>query len=72
MPPTATSRRKRSLAPAQCGNDGGVPAHGRSMIVDPWGLVIAQSPDGPGVIVADLDLDRVDTVRRQLPTQPAR
>ncbi len=58
------------IAPAQCGTGGGVASHGRSMIVDPWGVVIAQAPDGPGVVVADLDLDRVRAVRRQLPTQP--
>jgi len=60
------------IAPAQCGVGGGVPAHGRSMIVDPWGVVIAQAPDGPGVVVADLEMDRVAQVRRQLPTQPTR
>ncbi|MFI5258273.1 MAG: carbon-nitrogen hydrolase family protein [Candidatus Limnocylindrales bacterium] len=60
------------IAPAQCGNGGGVPTHGRSMVVDPWGIVIAQAPDGPGVVVADLDLERVVAVRRQLPTQPPR
>ena len=60
------------IAPVQCGAGGGVPAHGRSMVVDPWGIVIAQAPDGPGVVVADLDLERVPAVRRQLPTQPAR
>jgi predicted amidohydrolase len=59
------------IAPAQCGTGGGVPTHGRSMVVDPWGTVIAQAPDGPGVLVADLDMDRVAQVRRQLPTQPA-
>ena len=59
------------IAPAQCGTGGGVPTHGRSMVVDPWGIVIAQAPDGPGVVVADLDLERVVAVRRQLPTQPA-
>jgi predicted amidohydrolase len=58
------------IAPAQCGAGGGVPAHGRSMVVDPWGIVVAQAPDGPGYVVADLDLDRVAQVRRQLPTQP--
>jgi deaminated glutathione amidase len=58
------------IAPAQCGSGGGVLAHGRSMVVDPWGTVIAQAPDGPGVVVADLDLERVVAVRRQLPTQP--
>jgi predicted amidohydrolase len=58
------------IAPAQCGTGGGVPTHGRSMIVDPWGIVIAQASDGPGVVVADLDLARIVAVRRQLPTQP--
>jgi len=60
------------IAPAQCGVGGGVATHGRSMIVDPWGVVVAQAPDGPGVVVADLDLDRVRSVRQQLPTQPRR
>jgi predicted amidohydrolase len=58
------------IAPAQCGIGGGVPTHGRSMVVDPWGVVIAQAPDGPGVVVADLQMERVAEVRRQLPTQP--
>jgi predicted amidohydrolase len=60
------------IAPAQCGAGAGVPAHGRSMVVDPWGIVIAQAPDGPGIVVADLELERVTAVRRQLPTQPSR
>ena len=60
------------IAPAQCGTGAGVLTHGRSMIVDPWGIVLAQAPDGPGVVVADIDLERVVAVRRQLPTQPAR
>lgn len=60
------------IAPAQCGIGAGVPTHGRSMVIDPWGIVVAQAPDGPGIVVADLDLERVVAVRRQLPTQPAR
>lgn len=60
------------IAPAQCGIGGGVPTHGRSLAVDPWGVVIAQAPDGPGVVVADLEMERVVEVRRQLPTQPER
>jgi predicted amidohydrolase len=40
---------------------------GRSMIVDPWGIVLAQAPDRPGVIIADLDFSAQDTVRAQLP-----
>ena len=60
------------IAPAQCGIGAGVATHGRSMIVDPWGIVVAQAPDGPGFVVADLDMERVVEVRRQLPTQPPR
>jgi deaminated glutathione amidase len=40
---------------------------GRSMIVDPWGLVLAQAPDRTGHIVAELDLDRQQEIRAQLP-----
>jgi predicted amidohydrolase len=40
---------------------------GRSMIVDPWGVVLAQAPDRPGYVVADLDLARQDDVRAKLP-----
>jgi predicted amidohydrolase len=40
---------------------------GRSMIVDPWGLVLALAPDGEGHIVADLDLDAQARMRRDLP-----
>ncbi len=38
------------------------------MIVDPWGLVLAQCSDGEGVCLADLDLARQDEVRRTLPS----
>ena len=40
---------------------------GHSLIVDPWGTVIADHPDGEGVVVAELDFDRQDAVRRDLP-----
>jgi predicted amidohydrolase len=55
------------LAPSQIGGPPGQPAYGRSMVVDPWGTVIAQAPDTVGIIRADLDLDRVAKVRRQVP-----
>jgi deaminated glutathione amidase len=41
--------------------------HGRSMIVDPWGTVLAVAPDGVGLCDAELVLDAVDRVREQLP-----
>jgi predicted amidohydrolase len=41
--------------------------HGRSMIVDPWGVIVAQAPDRPSHIIADLDFSTQDAVRTQLP-----
>jgi deaminated glutathione amidase len=41
---------------------------GRSMIVDPWGVVLATAPDAETFIVAELDLDRQDDIRRSLPS----
>lgn len=43
------------------------PAFGRSMVIDPWGTVIAQAPDRVGIIRADVETDRVAAVRRQIP-----
>lgn len=40
---------------------------GASMIIDPWGTVVAKSPDRVGVIVAEIDLDYVDEVRAMIP-----
>jgi predicted amidohydrolase len=45
----------------------GKSSFGRSMIVDPWGVVLAQAADEDSVIVADLDRTRLDRVRTQLP-----
>jgi deaminated glutathione amidase len=41
---------------------------GRSMIVDPWGTVVAQAPDTVGIVTADLDLGRLEQIRRELPS----
>ncbi|WFE57567.1 carbon-nitrogen hydrolase family protein [Micromonospora sp. WMMD712] len=41
---------------------------GRSMVVDPWGTVLGQVPDGTGLTVVDLDLDRLRTIRTELPS----
>jgi predicted amidohydrolase len=56
------------LAPGQIGGPPGQPAFGRSMVIDPWGTVIAQASDVVGITRADVDLDRVAAVRRQIPT----
>jgi predicted amidohydrolase len=41
--------------------------YGHSLVVDPWGTVVAEAPDREGVIVAEVDLDFQDKVRRELP-----
>jgi len=41
---------------------------GRSMIVDPWGIVLAQAPDGEGYVVAEADLEREREIRSRLPS----
>jgi predicted amidohydrolase len=46
----------------------GLTAYGRSMIVDPWGTVIAQASDGQGVIAADCDHALLERVRAQVPS----
>jgi predicted amidohydrolase len=46
---------------------GGNRSGGRSMIVDPWGLVLAQAPDEECYILAELDLERQREIRAQLP-----
>jgi predicted amidohydrolase len=46
----------------------GLRSGGRSMIVDPWGLVLAQAADRETVITADLDLDAQAAIRTRLPS----
>jgi predicted amidohydrolase len=46
----------------------GIRTGGRSMIVDPWGLVLSQAPDFETFILADLDFDRLRGIRTKLPS----
>ncbi|MFZ5448403.1 MAG: carbon-nitrogen hydrolase family protein [Thermodesulfobacteriota bacterium] len=56
------------VAPAQYGQHvPGRRSYGRSLIVDPWGTLLAQAPDGEGVILAPLDYERLQRLRRELP-----
>jgi predicted amidohydrolase len=56
------------LAAAQVGDHGGGrSSYGRSMIVDPWGLVIARAPDVPGPVLAECRLEDQDRIRLALP-----
>ena len=56
------------LAPAQGGtHTSGRRTYGHSLVIDPWGEVLAVQPEGQGVVMADLDLQRQAVLRRQLP-----
>lgn len=56
------------LAPAQWGRHApDRESYGRSMVVDPWGVVLAVAPDRPCVVLADLDLEHQEQVRSALP-----
>ncbi|HUJ92471.1 MAG TPA: carbon-nitrogen hydrolase family protein [Gaiellaceae bacterium] len=46
----------------------GMPAYGRSLIADPWGIVLAQAPDEETVIAAELDRARLREIRAKLPS----
>lgn len=47
-------------------------AYGHSMVVDPWGRVLAEAPDGVGVTFCEVDLQEVRRVREVLPVLGAR
>ena len=38
------------------------------MVVDPWGIVVSQVPDRVGIALADIDLERIRTVREAVPS----
>lgn len=56
------------IAPDQIGkNPKSFATYGNSMIVDPWGRVIARASDAAGIIYAEIDLEYLARVRRELP-----
>jgi predicted amidohydrolase len=63
------------VAANQWGVVEGKASYGRSSIVDPWGVVLAQAPDADGVITAELDRAHMERIRSSLPSlanrQPA-
>jgi len=57
------------FAAAQCGSHaGGRQTYGHSLIVDPWGEIVAEAGEDPGFIVADIDPARVSEVRQSVPS----
>jgi deaminated glutathione amidase len=56
------------IASAQGGlHENGRRTWGHSMVIDPWGEVLAMQSGGPGVVLADIDPARLQAVRQQLP-----
>ncbi|HXM83563.1 MAG TPA: carbon-nitrogen hydrolase family protein [Burkholderiales bacterium] len=56
------------IAPAQGGlHASGRRTYGHTMIVDPWGEILALRPEGEGVVLAEMDTERVREVRAALP-----
>lgn len=57
------------VAPAQCGtHEGGRQTYGHSLIIDPWGRIIAEAGEEPCVLMADINLDDVKTARSSIPS----
>jgi len=57
------------FAPAMCGeHPGSRTTYGHSLIIDPWGKILAELGDEPGIALADIDVERVAKVRGMLPS----
>ncbi|MBF2045922.1 MAG: carbon-nitrogen hydrolase family protein [Leptolyngbya sp. IPPAS B-1204] len=57
------------IAPAQTGRHNSLrQSHGHAMIVDPWGIILADAGDKPGVAIASIEPSRLEQVRRQMPS----
>jgi nitrilase len=57
------------IAPAQHGaHSANRASYGHSIIIDPWGEVIAELPEGDGYAIAEVDPARIADIRRQVPS----
>ncbi|KOP25126.1 hydrolase [Hapalosiphon sp. MRB220] len=57
------------IAPAQTGlNYARRQTHGHAMIIDPWGVILADAGEKPGVAIAEIKPSRLEQVRRQMPS----
>lgn len=71
--PLVRSRAIENLAYVVAASQGGFhingrETHGHSMVVDPWGTILAQVPRGSGYVCSSLDREFQDSVRRSFPT----
>jgi predicted amidohydrolase len=58
------------MAPGQWGphDDAGLRrSYGHSLIVDPWGTIVAECGDGEGICIAEIDLEKSESIRTQIP-----
>jgi predicted amidohydrolase len=57
------------ISPGQCGTlAGGAECYGHSLIVDPWGRVLADGGESPGIVMAEIDVRAVAETRRRIPS----
>jgi len=57
------------IAPAQAGtNYARRQTHGHAMIIDPWGVILSDAGENPGVAIAQINPSRLEQVRRQMPS----
>jgi predicted amidohydrolase len=57
------------FAPAMCGDHpGDRQTYGHSLIIDPWGEILADGGEAPGIVFGEIDLARVAKVRRMIPS----
>ncbi len=58
-----------AIAPAQTGRHYGLrQSHGHAMIIDPWGTILADAGETPGIAIAEISPSRLEQVRRQMPS----
>lgn len=57
------------IAPAMCGDHGGNrQSYGHSLVVDPWGEIVAEGGESPEIVYADIDPGKVGKVRKMIPS----
>ncbi|NJO78178.1 MAG: carbon-nitrogen hydrolase family protein [Cyanobacteria bacterium RM1_2_2] len=57
------------IAPAQTGrHNSRRQSHGHALIIDPWGMILTDAGDKPGVVIASIEPSRLEQVRRQMPS----
>ncbi|MCU0523373.1 MAG: carbon-nitrogen hydrolase family protein [Elainella sp. Prado103] len=57
------------IAPAQTGRHNALrQSHGHALIIDPWGMILADAGEKPGVVIAAIEPSRLEQVRRQMPS----